>query len=549
MMPAAGSRTVPAAPDATDSDSAQRPVSTLELADRQYDILAALRRLGGTATVGDVVAATGLAAEDSRSALKSLLESHRGHLAVTDSGELLYEFDPKLIARGTEPLLARLKRRVWSLFTKAFKAWIVVMLVVYFVIMVVLVVMALFANQQGGNNRRGGWGGGRGRRGGGDMFPNLLFWYWIWSPRWYIGRPYYGHRWERTLQKDDKVPFYKKVFAFVFGPDRPQATPQQLDRTTLRLVRARNGVVSTADLVEHTGLPVPGAEEEMGRLVGAYDGEPLVAPNGELAYAFPSLMLSAHGPVAAREPNPAWMRLEYPQPLTGNSVGANLAVGGMNAFTLVAAATAPWFIFPRLHIGGPAAFVGLVVVPVIFSLMFFSIPGLRMLGVVRENRRRRKRNLRRVVLGMVYADALGADKGITVDQAVEHVGSRLEEKVARGKVEAVINELAAEFDADVEPDAEGNLRFRFPAIRRQFTGAEVIRRQQGLAGKELGPVVYDTGDTATQADERDQAAFDRQLADVDLSSYLPSPDRVGFEADWEAVAFDDEMRRRGLVQA
>ncbi len=528
-------------------------MSTLELADRQYDILAALRRLGGTATVGDVVAATGLATEDSRTALKSLLESHRGHLAVTDSGELLYEFDPKLIERGTEPWLARFKRRAWSLFAKAFKAWIVVMLVVYFVIMVVLVLMALFANQQGGgNNRRGGgWGGGRGRQGGGGIFPgpNLWFWYWIWGPRWYIGRPYYGHRWERTLDKEDKVPFYKKVFAFVFGPDRPRPTPQQLDRTTLRLVRARNGVISTADLVEHTGLSVPEAEEEMGRLVGSYDGEPLVAPNGELAYAFPSLMLSAHGRVAGREPNPAWMRLEYPLELTGNTAGANALVGGMNAFTLVAGATAPWFIFPRLHIAGPAAFVGLVVVPVVFSLAFFAIPGLRMLGVVRENRKRRKRNIRRVVLGMVYADALGGGTGVTVEDAVEHVSSRLEQKVEQRKVKAVLHELAAEFDADVEPDADGRLRFRFPEIRRQFVGAETVRHQQDLESKKLGEVVYDTGDTAAQADERDQKAFDRQLAEADLTSYLPSPDQVGFEADWEAVAFDDEMRRRGLVQA
>ncbi len=531
-------------------------MSTLELAERQYDILAALRRLGGKATVGDVVAATGLATEDSKSALKSLLESHRGHLAVTDSGELLYEFDPKLIKRGTEPLLARLKRRGWELFTKAFKAWIVVMLVAYFVLMVVLVVMALFANQQGGgdNRRGGGWGGGgRGRRGGGgDIFPmsNFWFWYFIWGSNWRIGRPYYGSRWEGTLARDEKVPFYKKVFAFVFGPDRPHATRQQLDRTLLRLVRSRNGVISTADLVEHTGLPVPEAENEIGRLVGAYDGEPVVAPNGELAYAFPSLMLSAHGRIADREPNPAWMRLEYPQELTGNTPGANLLVGGMNAFTLVAGATAPWFIFPRLKIPfDPATFVALVVVPVIFSLMFFAVPGLRMLGVLRENRRRTKRNVRRVVLGMVYAEALGKGAGVTVDDAVQHVSARLGPKVSRSQVEAALHELAAEFDADVQPDADGRLTFSFPDIRKQFVGTEAVRRQQGLGSRTLGDIVYDTGDTQAEADARDQKAFDRALSEADLSSLLPSPDRVGFEADWEAVAFDDEMKRRGLVQA
>jgi hypothetical protein len=189
----------------------------LTVARQRADILASLRRLRGRATVGDVAADTGLTNDDARRGLKALLESHRGHLAVSDSGELLYEFDRRLIERGTEPLLARLSRSAGKLLRGAFKAWIVVMLVGYFVVFVVLVLAALFASQRG--NSRGGWS--RGRRHGHMPIPNFWLWYLIWSPRWRIGRPYYGHRWERTLDKDDRVPFYKKVFAFVFGPDRP----------------------------------------------------------------------------------------------------------------------------------------------------------------------------------------------------------------------------------------------------------------------------------------------------------------------------------------
>jgi len=527
-------------------------VSTLAIAERQSDVLAALRSLGGKATVGDVVTATGLPAEDSKAALKALLESHRGQLAVSDTGELLYHFDEDLIQRGTEPWLARLKRSAWRLFSRAFKAWIVIMLVVYFVIFVVLVLAALFANDRAGGDRRGGGWGGRGRRGGGLPIGNLWFWYWIWGPRWYIGRPYYGRRWERTLAKDDKVPFYKKVFAFVFGPDRPHPTPQQLDRSKLRLIRARNGVLTTAELVEHTGLPVEEAESEMGRLVGAYDGEPIVSRDGELAYAFPSVMLSAHGRVNTREPNPSWMRLEYPLELTGNTAGANLAVGGMNAFTLVAAATSPWFIFPRLGIGGPAAFVGLVVVPVIFSLMFFAVPALRMWGVKRENVRRRRRNVRRVTLGLVYQRSLqGAEaRGVTVDEAHAHVAARLEQQaVGKAEVEKALHALAAEFDAEVAPDAEGRLVFRFPDIREQVAAGEAVRRSLSLEGRELGPIVFDTGDTATEADARDQAAFDRELAKADLSGYVPSPERVAYEDEFELVASDEEVRAARLVRA
>lgn len=512
----------------------------------QPEVLSALRSLDGRATVGDVVAATGLDAPDAREALHDLLESRRGHLAVSDSGELLYEFDPKLIERGREPLGVRLRRAAARGLKKGFKAWIVVMLVVYFVVFVVLVIAALVASQRGGGDRDGGFGGGRrgGHHRGGLPIPNLWLWYWIWGPRWRVGRPYYGHRWERTLEKEDKVPFYKKVFAFVFGPDEPRPTRRQLDRSTLRLIRARRGVLTAVELLEHTALPLPEAEEEMGRLTGAYDAEPVVAPEGEIAYAFPDLMVSAHGKVEAREPNPAWLRLEYDKDLTGNTWGANALVAGMNGFTLVAAATAPWFIFPRLGLGGPLAFLGLVVVPVIFSLLFFAVPGLRMLGVVRENRRRRARNVRRVVVGLVYRRAL-EERPVTEAEAAEHAAARLEyggfERTAA--VEA-LHDLAAELGADVDPDESGALAYRFPAVRRAFAAAEDVRHRLALDEREPGAVVYHTGDSTAEAGRRELEAFDRELA-----GYVPATDRVGYEADYELVAFDEELERRRRVGA
>ena len=103
-------------------------MSTLAIAEDQADILASLRRLKGHGTVGDVVSDSGLAADNVRVALKGLLESHRGHLDVSDSGELLYRFDEQLITRGTEPVLARMKRQTTSVLTAGFKATIVIIL-------------------------------------------------------------------------------------------------------------------------------------------------------------------------------------------------------------------------------------------------------------------------------------------------------------------------------------------------------------------------------------------------------------------------------------
>jgi len=487
----------------------------------------------------------GLPRDDVEATLKGLLESHEGHLAVSESGELIYSFDQKLIERDRISAMRRASQATKKLLRGAFKAWIVVMLVVYFVVFVALVIAAIAAMMSRGGDRRGGRSLGRGR-GGGVRLPNLWLMYYLWTPRWRLGRPYYGRRWEATLDKDERPPFYKKVFAFVFGPDKPQPTRKQLDRSTLRLIRARKGVLTTAELVEHTALPLVEAESEMGRLLGSYGGEPAVSPGGELVYGFPELMVSAHGPVTTREPNPAWLRLERPMELTGNEKKHDMVIVGINGFNLLAAVTAPWFIFPQLGLSGTAAIVGLIVVPVVFSFLFFSIPGLRMLGVKKANRARHARNVRRLALGLVYERALTGGGPVTVDEVATHVTARLENRTERSVVESVVHELAAEFDANVTPLADGTLAFSFPQIRSRFLASEVMRRKLKLQDQPLGKVIYSSADSPEETTKRDLAAFDRALegGEPDFSRYLPSPHRSGFEDEYEVVAFEEELARK-----
>ncbi len=523
------------------------------IVEAEPDVLRALRSLGGTGTIGDVVSAAGLHRDTVEGALKELLESRRGHLEVSDSGELIYRFDPSLIRRDAVPLVKRVGRAVGRFLTKAFKVWITVTFVVYFVLFVALVIAALVAMLSRGDGRRGGWG--RGGRGGGiGRIPAADFWLWyyIWTPRWRLGRPNYGRRWERTLPREERPPFYKKVFAFVFGPDRPEPTRKQLDRGTLRLIRARRGVLTAAELVQHTALPLPEAEEEMARLLGSYAGEPTVTSDGELVYAFPEMMVSAHGRVSVREPDPAWLRMEYPLELTGNDKKTDTVIASMAVFNLLAGATAPWFLFPPLGIGGTAAMIGLVLVPLIFSVLFLGIPLVRRVGVKRENRARLARNVRRAVLSLVYSEALAEGDAVTLADAVAHVQRKLKgQPIEPSTVEQALHQLAAEFDADVVSLADGALGFRFPAIRRQFVASEATRRQLRLEERTLGPTIYSSADTPAEAAARDLEAFDRQLADhdVDISGYLSAPGRVGFEADHEVVAFEEELARERPTRA
>ena len=507
--------------------------TAVSAAEPDTTLLTAVRRLRGRATLGDVVSGTGMPEDQAEAALKGLLETHRGHLEVSDSGDLLYQFDPKLIERAREPFGVRFRRVAWSAFKTGFKVWTAVMLVVYFVVFVALIIAAMTANRDGrGFGRRGGFGLGE-----------FFILPWLMGGRgWSRGGLYYGHSHARRLPKDARPPFYKKVFAFIFGPEEPRPTQLQKDRSTLRLVRARKGVLTSAELVEHTGLPLPDANEEMGRLTGAYGGDPRVSERGEVVYAFPGLMKSAHGKVRAREPKPAWLRLEYPKKLTGNNAGANWGIGAMNGFNLAAATVIG--LGPAVQTTTAAAvavdplwFWGLGVVPLTFSSMFFGIPLVRSLGLRRENAGRLRRNVRRLLIGLVYGRSVGAVRWVTVGDAIRHVTQRLKDwNVSPRVVLKELETLAAEFNADVEAVDDG-FRYRFPAIRETFVEAELTRRALKLEDRKLGRIVYATSDTSEEASKRDLEAFDRELrrAEVDVSRYLPSPGEVGYEEDFEVV--------------
>ncbi len=526
-------------------------MSATAVAERGASLGRAVRRLGGRATLGDVVAATGMPSAEAESGLKKLLETCRGHLEVSDSGELLYSFDPRIVARDAESFGVRFRRAAWSAFKTGFKIWTAVMLVVYFVVFVVLVIAAMTASRS--SDRDGGFGG---RRSGGFGLGDLFLMHWLLGGSgWRRGGLYYGDAHARRLPKEARPPFYKKVFAFIFGPEDPRPTRRQKDRSVLRLIRARRGVLTTAELVEHAGLALPEAEEEMGRLTGAYGGDPLVSPKGEVVYTFPDLMKSAHGRVRDREPAPAWLRLEKPKKLTGNSGGSNLVIGGMNGFNLAAGFAIG--LSPALGIAqvdalalDPAFVLGLGVVPVVFSSMFFAIPACRALGLRSENAARLRRNVRRVLLGLVCAESVEEVRWISVRQATGRVLRQMEGAGVGAKlVAAELETLASEFGADVEADDDG-YRYRFPLLRAAFVEAELVRRGIKLEDWKPGQIVYSTSDSGEEEAQRDAAAFDREVAGagLDLSRYLPSPDRIGYREDFEIVldeAAEAPVRNRG----
>ena len=249
-------------------------------------LLGALRRQPGPLTKADAVALSGLPVPDAEQALTGLLKEYRSHLAATESGELVYEFDPAFARRDAVPLgekLAKVGRALWKGFTFLFKISIVTTLAVYFLVFLAMMLALIFGRRSDDRDRGGGLDLG---------WP--LFWMWGWGPS---GHDPYGRR---ASPRRRGKPLYKKVFEFVFGPPRPREDPLLDEKEILAHIRKHRGRIAAVDLVLLMGWDFPRAEEEATRLLIDYGGEPEVTDDGVVLYVFKDIRKTAQEKSARR---------------------------------------------------------------------------------------------------------------------------------------------------------------------------------------------------------------------------------------------------------
>lgn len=429
-------------------------------------LLEALRGKGGRITKADAVALSGLPAPDAEQALTTLLKEYRSHLAATDSGELLYEFDPSFEPRGAVPLtqrLAKVGQVLWRAFTFLFKVSIVTTLIAYFVAFLAMLVVLVFARRSDDRDDNGGMDLG---------WP--LFWMWGWGP---TGPGTYGRR--RRQPRTGK-PLYKKVFEFVFGPPRPREDPLLDEKELLAHLRKNQGRIAAVDLVTLMGWDFPRAEEEVTRLMIDYGGEPEVTDDGVILYVFKDLRKTVRDDSTSRvTPRRAWERMEHRPPLTGNRSGTDVTIALFNGFNLLA----PFWIVPafeaRLQEPLQHPFL-LYTYPVLFSTMVFVVPFGRWIIERVRDRGRSQRNARREIL-RVAIQSRGAAMPPTL--LARDPGAR-----------RVLEDSLVVLGGDVVTDDSGQVRYAFPRIAEELSAVAEARKQASDAERDAGAVVFSSKD-------------------------------------------------------
>ena len=468
-------------------------------------------------TVADVSVASGLALRDAEAGLTWLTHEYRGHLRVTEDGDLVHVFPngftkPWETREAAFVLLRRVGRALAGAGRFVVRAWLLIAMLSYALLFVAVVIALMFARSSGSNDRDSGWGGmhvfGALLRGLGDA----LFWtFHPFSPL-YIGGGSYGGELRdvrRYQKKEPEVPFYEKINRFVFGPPAPVVDPHAVRAQILEEIRVQKGRIGLADVMRVTGLPRDQADPLMARLMLDYEGTVEVAEQGGILYRFEAIRRTAvddpAGYRAAKRPRPAWETPKQLQPLTGNTGNSNMAIALLNGFNLLAGG---WMISHGFTIanlvrlfnyvtdpiasrrmplvlpddGIPIAF-GLL--PMAFSLALFALPLVRAAIRTREEKSAARENARLAILREVLTRA--PSKVPVPDEAL-----RAAYRVATGEepTSKQITARVVELGGDVDVGPEGEVRYRFADLEAEAEALEDERTRASEGEARLGRVVF-----------------------------------------------------------
>lgn len=487
-------------------------------------------------TVADAAARSGLSLDDAERGLHQLSTQFRGTLSATDQGELLFRFPYGLSLPLTKKpwflrAVDRVKRVVVGVGKFVVRAWVSIVLVGYAAVFVALALALMFGGKSDSD------------RGGGNALGvvlrvlfEALYWTFhpfspmarrnVWDGSIYDERRPQRGRGQRsrqvrrfgqmvTIQEDDDVPaedvpFYEKVNRFVFGPEAEPPMPIEVQKKRLvAQIRAKQGRIGLLDVMRVTGLPREEADPLIARLLLDFEGEVDVDDNGAITYRFEKLRKTA-GDTAATAPPPSWDRKKVAPPVTGNAVGANFLVGAVNAFNVVMATVAlslnmtverlvhlfqHWnsrIPVEPLPYGGVPVVLGLV--PLVFSLVLFALPALRMLRHGQKERAVARDNARAEVLKTVFQTMTdAAAKGEAVAGVRE---DRLKQawRKATGKApddkELIAAVVALGGDVDMDAMAEGRGLYRFRDLEAEVKALQAERATASVAEEAVGAVVY-----------------------------------------------------------
>lgn len=487
-----------------------KKIYNFKVADVKKTLVKTFKQNKREATIADLIALTGLPKYQVEQTVKLVMDEYGGHCKVTESGEVLYYFPAGMRSKvhGFLPFLKRffkgLGQVLLRIFVFLFKVWIMLMLVGYFIIFLALALLAIFALIAGSaSSRSSSSSRSRSRSSGAgaflvfrllELFLRIFFWVNL----------------TRTSQNKPGRPFYKSVFAFVFGdPDPNQDYSEKEKLKIISFIRSHKGIITIEEFMTFTGKNYSEAQEAINSYLVEFEGEPMVSEQGTLFYFFPELLRTKKIELLLeKDINPGETIFKQPIPFSQNKKKTNIAIFFFNSFNILfglyftifsfigsspnAIGFLYYFTSELLHevfyVNDPSGgiFIVLGLIPLAFSAIFFIIPLVRKIRLAKANEKIALENLKKKLFSDIFYQPVKFD-----NQRVSELATGFKPQI-KILLQKELDRYAAEKQAEISQSPNNNLLYNFTALAREQQDMAHYRQKIDLSRYEVGKTVFDT---------------------------------------------------------
>jgi hypothetical protein len=390
-----------------------------------------------------------------------------------------------------------------------FKVWILVMLVGYFVVFMLIALAALCLSFAGNNsdNRRSDSGGGLSLA---SNLVGMIFRIWFYTEMTKSFDPYYrGSR----QQKPKGRPLHKAVFSFVFGDGDPNADMVSREKqAVIAYVQANKGILSLPEFMMLTGKNSLEAEKSITEYCLEFGGLPEATDDGTVIYRFNDLLRRAEKNGSSQSLSAPLKHLKI---FSTNKSGMNTTFAFINGVNVLFGS---YFLYNAIAIGvpqvqvkaqnasflynvayslfekmlaipnpQPVLFVGLGVVPIAFSVLFWLIPAIRYGLLKKENEKIKFENFRKYSYVNIWNDPLE----VTVNSLDIAAKEALPENTTSAK-NKVIKEIGAYSMPEVTVDNKGETVYSFKELDMEKSALIKARKEVSSNEGDLGGIVFES---------------------------------------------------------
>lgn len=347
-------------------------------------LMDAVEKLDYRVTVGDIASQAGLDVKLVEPGLLALASEAGGHLQVSETGEVSYQF-PRNFRTILRSKYLRLRLQEW--WGKIWKILFYLIRMSFGIVLIasiVLIFVAIAAILIALNASRGE---GDGDSGGDGMvfFPTFWIgpdWYWIFLP------DYGGAERRRATGLDGRMSFLEAVYSFLFGDGNPNADLEERRwKAIAATIRNNRGAVVAEQIAPYLDDLGKGFnlefEDYMLPVLSRFNGRPEVSPDGQLVYQFPELQVSARE--QRRNAVPAYLKETLWQ-FSRASSGQIMMAAGLGGVNIIGALMLGSLLRDIGIAGGLIGFVsGIYGFLLAYGIAFLGVPLIRYFWLKRRN--------------------------------------------------------------------------------------------------------------------------------------------------------------------